>query len=283
MWGGAVLNIYKVLPDLNRARQLKLWHKALRSQWSVEDLDWSAPQRMRNGRTKDGLARVLTPLLMGEQSALYSVCSLIPILGHRSHVEAQFFLTSWALDEARHTEVFARFFGRLDREPLSIRRFQSGYLFQSQIASKDPGTWLAGVLVSEVAAKLFIQEMLRVDLDPVLSEMCDGLLTDEARHLAFNRVYLEDLFADLFREGHDDASSYADDLRARLETVLGLVPAVFGVLAADFSEIGIDHEEVMADLQREVRERLEASIARGERVAGRELERSSLAAASEAR
>ena len=217
------MNIYKVLPDLDKKRQLKLWHKALRSQWSAEDMNWQAPQRLTSDRTKDGLARILTPVLMGEQAALYSVSALIPILGHRSEVNAQFYLTTWAVDEARHTELFTRFYGRLDRRPMSIRRFPTGYFFQSAISSKDPGTWLAGVLVSEVAAKLVTQEFVRLDLDPVLSEISDGILVDEARHLAFNHVYMEDLFAGLFSKGPADGASYAAETSARLEAVLACI------------------------------------------------------------
>ena len=277
------MNIYKVLPELKRERQLKLWHKALRSQWSAEDMPWDAPQRMTSGRLKDGLARLLSPVLMGEQSALYSVTSLIPILGHRSEVDSQFYLTTWAVDEARHTELFTRFYRRLDREPLSIRRFQSGYFFQSQIYSKDPGIWLAGVLVSEVAAKLLMQEFVRLDLDPVLSKISDGILADEARHLAFNHVYLEDLFADLFRSDREEGASYGDELRRRLESVLTYVPPVFSAIEAEMKEIGIDQEMVFTEVGREARQRLESSIERGRRVAARDVEESSLIAAAEAR
>ena len=38
------MNIYKVLPDLANRKQMSLWHKALRAQWSAEDVDWSAPR-----------------------------------------------------------------------------------------------------------------------------------------------------------------------------------------------------------------------------------------------
>jgi hypothetical protein len=278
----SAVNVYKVLPDLGKKRQLALWHKALRSQWSAEDVDWRAPQRLTLGRLKDQLARVLTPILMGEQAALYSVSSLIPILGHRSQVEGQFYLTTWAVDEARHTELFARFYGRLDRQPLSIRRFPSGYLFQSQIGSKEPGEWLAGVLVSEVAAKLFVGEFLRLDLDPVLSSISEGILKDEARHLAFNHVYLEDLFTELFRRGRGDGEAYGTELHARLDQVLALVPPVFDALHAELREIGIDRDYLYEGIAGEARERLRSSIERGEKVADREAEESSLSAAASA-
>ena len=133
------MKIYKVLPDLKKERHLKIWHRALRSQWSATDLKWDTPQRITQRHLKDQMGRILTPVLMGEQAALYSVSGLIPILGKMSEVESQFYLTTWAVDEARHTELFAMYYGRLDREPMSIRRFPAGYLFQSQIVSDEPG------------------------------------------------------------------------------------------------------------------------------------------------
>lgn len=278
-----MVNIYRVLPRLDKKRHLSLWHKALRSQWSAEDMSWQAPQRITSGRLKDQLARVLTPILMGEQAALYSVSALIPILGHHSQVESQLYLTTWAVDEARHTELFTRFYGRLDREPLSIRRLPSAYLFQSQINAKKPGEWLAGVLVSEVAAKAFMEELRRLDLDPVLSEISDGILQDEARHLAFNHVYLEDVFADLFRQGLEGGESYGAELHARLDKVLALVPPVFDALEAEMREIGLDRELLYQRIGEEARERLEGSIRRGQKVASREAEESRLSAAAAAR
>jgi len=262
------MNIYKVLPDLKRERQLSLWHKALRSQWSAEDINWEKPQRITSPQLKDQMAKILTPILMGEQAALYSVSSLIPILGHSSEVESQFYLTTWAVDEARHTELFARFYGRLDREPLSIRRFPSGYLFQSQIVSKDPAEWLAGVLVSEVLAKLVLEEFVRLDLDPVLSDICHGILQDEARHLGFNAIYMEDRFKELFAGNGDGASSARAGLRNRLDTVLGHVPPMFDAVDRELAAIGIDQGALFDRLRTDATRRLDRAIERGRRAAG---------------
>ena len=261
------MRIYKVLPDLSKERQMKIWHKALRSQWSAADLAWDTPQRITKRRLKDQMARVLTPILMGEQAALYSVSGLIPVLGQRSEVESQFYLTTWAVDEARHTELFARYYQRLDREPMSIRRFPAGYLFQSQIVSTEPAEWLAGVLVSEVLAKLVMEEFRRLDLDPVLSEISDGILLDEARHLGFNHIYLEDRFSGLFQQGEDEGKSYTEHLHGRLQGVLAQVPPIFDALASELKEMGIDTEQLYHDLGKEASWRLDKSIQAGERVA----------------
>lgn len=261
------MNIYKVLPDLKKKRHLALWHKALRSQWSAEDVHWNLPQRITRDSLKDQLARVLTPILMGEQAALYSVSGLIPVLGHAGEVESQFYLTTWAVDEARHTELFARFYGRLDREPLPIRRFPSGYLFQSAIVSKDPAEWLAGVLVSEVMAKLMLEEFRRLDLDPVLSEICAGILEDEARHLGFNHIYLEDRFTTLFRKGGQAARERSAILHQRLQTVLAAITPILNAVHTELQAVGIDREALFGRLSQETLQRLEKSVACGEKVA----------------
>lgn len=261
------MKFYKVLPDLSRKSHMALWHKALRQQWSAEDLDWSRPQAIRSPALKNQMARVLTPVLMGEQAALYSVSGLIPILGLNSEVESQFYLTTWAVDEARHTELFARYYGRLDREPLPIRRFRSGYLFQSQINSKDAAEWLAGVLVSEVLAKLLLEDFKNLDLDPLLSEICDGILKDEARHLGFNQIYMEDRFKDLYLMGQSHVDSAAESLKSRVEKVLDCVPPMFDEVEGDLMAIGIDRHQILAQLRAGTHRRLDRSIERGRQAA----------------
>ncbi|MEI6234054.1 MAG: ferritin-like domain-containing protein [Planctomycetota bacterium] len=257
------MKIYKVLPDLSKRRHMSLWHKALRAQWSADDLNWSAPTRMTSDKTLSGLARVLTPILMGEQAALYSVSGLIPILGQNSEVESQLYLTTWAVDEARHTELFTLFYQRIAREPLPIRRFPSGYMFQSSIVSQEPAEWLAGVLVSECLAKLAMEEFKRLDLDPVLSEISRGILEDEARHLAFNHIYLEDRFSQHFRKGLAEGESFGERLRLRLNNVLAGVPAIFDTLDADLKAIGINRDEIQQKLVADSMARLNRSVEAG--------------------
>ena len=305
------MKIYKVLPDLSKKRQMHLWHTALRSQWSAEELDWSKPVGLGRNGMRDQLAKVMTPVLIGEQSALYSVSGLIPVLGSRSEVESQFYLTTWAVDEARHTELFARMFRRIDREPMSIRRLPEGYLFQSAIASSEPAEWLSGVLVSEVMATKIMEEFRRLDLDPVLSDIADGILDDEARHLGFNHIYLEDRFASLYRKdagnggdaagggtagrnavagtagaagtagegggsGSADGAGEGDALLARLHRRIDLVvarlPPVFERLSREFDDVGVERDRLLFEVEREVHRRLDRSARAGLRVATLEAE-----------
>ncbi len=251
------------MPDLSNERQMRLWYQGIRKQWSATDLDWNAPRRIVSDKLRDQLGRVLTPVLTGEQSALYSVSGLIPVLGHQSQVEAQFYLTTWAVDEARHTELFARYFKRIDREPLSIRRFPAGYLFQSRIVSKDPAEWLAGVLVSESMAQVVSHELKECDLDPVLSDICNGILEDEARHLGFNHIYIEDQFKALYSENIEAADAKANSLRQRVEYVMEGVPPIINALTQELKDVGISMEKILHTLNKVAKDRLEKAIRGG--------------------
>jgi hypothetical protein len=262
------MNIYKVLPDLSNDRQMRLWYQGLRKQWSAEDIDWKKALPNVSKSKFDDLARVLTPVLTGEQSALYSVSGLIPVLGHRSEVEGQMFLTTWAVDEARHTELFARYFHRLEREPLSIRKFPAGFLFQSRIISKEPVEWLTGVLVSETAAQLISHELRDLDLDPVLSEICAGVLEDEARHLGFNHVYMCDRFKDIYqKDGEEEAEKFALHLEKRRQYVFEGVAPIFNALTKECESIGMDQEKVVHEVDRITKLRLEKAILAGRKAA----------------
>ena len=276
------MNIYKVMPDLGNERQMRLWYQGIRKQWSAADLDWSQPGRIVSDKMRDQIGRVLTPVLTGEQSALYSVSGLIPVLGHRSEVPAQFYLTTWAVDEARHTELFARFFKRIDREPLSIRKFPAGYLFQSRIISKDPSEWLTGVLASESMAQVISHELKELDIDPVLSEICAGILEDEARHLGFNHIYIEDQFTEMYSKDAEAAEEKAQGLRERMKFVLEGVPPIINALETELDDIGIDMENVIHTLENVAINRLDKAIDGGKKKAAGETVKSELAPEVEA-
>lgn len=263
---GTAMNIFKVLPDLAKSKHLALFHHAARGQWGADEIAWDRPPRIGRAHLRRQLARVLTPILMGEQSAFHSLSTIIPILGREMEVESQMFLTSMAMDEARHTELFARVYHRLGEEPISLRRFPSGYLFQSAILSEDPGEWIVGSLVSEVLAKRVLEELRDLDLDPVLSELCGRVLVDEARHLAFNHAFLSDRLGHLLGQQADSgqvASSGQDRmaaLRSRQEGVLAHVPAMFEALEVELKDCGFDTAAVLHDVFEQARRRLERSF-----------------------
>jgi hypothetical protein len=112
-----------------------------------------------------------------------------------------------------------------------------------------------------------MEEYKRLDIDPVLSEIAKGILEDEARHLAFNHIYLEDRFSERFQQSNEGGVSFSERLRQRLKMVLANIPAVFDALSADMKEIGMDREAIFARLSQEAMQRLDRSVNAGADVA----------------
>lgn len=263
------MRVYKVIPTLDKQHILNLWHKAQDAQWSAERIDWHAPLRITEKVSKDRLARVMTPILMSEQSAFHSASQLLPLLGRNNEVESQYYLSTWLVDEARHAELFALMFERFDRQPTSPRRFPGAYFFQSKVMSDDVAVWLAGLLAVEVLAKHVMTELRRLDLDAALSQVCDGILEDEARHIGFNRIYVEDRIATLGARSTEEAQAFADQLDERLEAVLDAAPVLLGALDTELAEMGFRKDDVLDRLRDEARSRMGRTVRAGFRAIGR--------------
>jgi len=258
------MQIYKALPDLSKRRLMRVWHNALKSNWSPTDVDWQAAGRPRAPAQLDALGRILSPVLTGEQAGLYSITRIIRKLGETSEVESQLFLSTQLVDEARHMELFTNYFRRIERKPLPIRRLPSGYLFQAKIMADEPVDWLPGSLVSEVVAKQTLEKLREMDIDPVFTFLSGRVLQDEARHLAFNHLWVEDRIASRGSDGNRlPAEQEADRLRSRVEEVLAMVPPILDSLAADMDTLGISRKDAKEQIFEESRARIERSIESG--------------------
>src|SRR6266852_4783191 len=112
--------ITRVFPDLSDDLLLNLFHKGARAQWTSRDLDWSAPTSL-SPRQRLALARLLTPVYFGEQTAMAGASSILPRVMAAGEATAQLYLASFIMDEARHFETLTRLYRDLGHDPLGIR------------------------------------------------------------------------------------------------------------------------------------------------------------------
>lgn len=257
------MRIHNLIPKLENRKILRLWHQAQESQWSAQAIGWDKPKRLTGKASIDGLGRVLSPILMSEQSAFNSAAALLPLVGRRGETESQYYLTTWLVDEARHAELFARMFRRLDREPLSARRFPHAYLFQASVMADDVAVWLAGLLVSELLAKHMMTAFRDVDVDPCLSDIAERILKDEARHIGFNRIYSEDRLARLKQQDPAAAEAFAAELRGRLAIVVGKVPDLVLGMKDELTDLGFRVDDIIEGVRSEADNRMEQTIRAG--------------------
>ena len=132
-----------------------------------------------------------------------------------------------------------------------------------------------------------MEEFRRLDLDPVLSDIADGILDDEARHLGFNHIYLEDRFASLHRldaeavgdrsgdNGHSEVAALLEGLHRRIDLVMARLPPVFERLNEEFEDLGMEPERLLAAVDGEAHRRLDRSAKAGQRIAKQDISRDS--------
>src|SRR5256885_15354976 len=96
----AARGVARIFPDLPEDLLLNLFHRGARVQWTSADLDWAPPMRL-TGRQGEALARLLTPVYFGEQTAMLGASGILPQVAGAGETSAQLYLTSFLMDEAR--------------------------------------------------------------------------------------------------------------------------------------------------------------------------------------
>lgn len=179
----------RLLPDLEDDLLVNLFHKAAKVQWTSEDLDWAPPMLM-TGRQREALARLLTPVYFGEQTAMLGASGILPQVAAAGETSAQLYLTSFVMDEARHFEALTRLYHKLGHDPMGLRQMPELLRYHHRIRQGDRADWVWGILFSDVIAKHFYRSFGVAQADPLFGSMSQRILLDESRHLAFADHYL---------------------------------------------------------------------------------------------
>src|SRR6202165_5568695 len=178
--------ITRVFPDLSDDLLLNLFHKGAKAQWTSRDLDWSAPTTL-SARQRLGLARLLTPVYFGEQTAMAGASAILPKVMAAGEATAQLYLASFIMDEARHFETLTRLYRSLGHDPLGLREIPELLRYHHRIRQGDRADWVWGILFSDVIAKHFYRAFgsNQARQDPLFGSLSGRILQDESRHLAF--------------------------------------------------------------------------------------------------
>jgi hypothetical protein len=230
----------------------RLYEKAKRSQWNAADLAWDTPvdqeALVAAANTSDasqlrvnqidltgtvvatwGTAEwlrfgveqqnwMLSQFMHGEQGALLCTAKIVETV---PWIDAKYYAATQVVDEARHVEVFSRY---LD-EKLSGHypvNAHLGLLLDEIIAdSRWDITYLGMQIMVEglaLAAFGFLREMTS---EPLLAQMLRYVMADEARHVAFGVLSLQELYRQLsaaeLRERQEFAFEAAVRMRDRLQ------------------------------------------------------------------
>jgi hypothetical protein len=207
----------------------KLYEKAKRAQWNGEtDLDWSIDsdreqqsRQMIRPRLQfleaKGVDLAHSPLaswgeaewlefgleiqnwslsqfMHGEQGALICTAKIVETV---PWIDAKYYAATQVMDEARHVEVFAKYLDtKLDGHyPINVHL---GLLLDDIIAdSRWDMTYLGMQVMVEGLALAAFGMARQTTPDPLLRELLRYVMADEARHVAFGVLSLQEYYADL--------------------------------------------------------------------------------------
>jgi hypothetical protein len=210
-----------------RTQLVTLYNKAMASQWnSVTDLDWSTEvdpeelvdpegatiQLARAAARQPGspiaswgerefsalgvelFKAMISQFMHGEQGAMLTAAKIVETV---PWIDAKYYAATQTMDEARHTEVFARY---LD-EKVGGAYPMSPYLEEQITVLLEDSRWdiayLGMQIVIESLALAAFGDMLRHTREPLLAKLLRYVMSDEARHVAFGVLTLREFYAGL--------------------------------------------------------------------------------------
>jgi hypothetical protein len=207
---------------LEKKNLLALYEKGKLAAWKADDIDWSIevdPPKILRRRVEAGSARVanemlqppvrfsdqaavelqmhldafmLSQFLHGEQGALLAAAKLVQAMPWE---EAKFYAANQAADEARHVEVYHRYLTEKLGESYEVIPSLATLLDQVVEDSRWDVTFLGmQIMVEGLALAAF--GLLRVQMgdEPLIQDIIGRVMSDEARHVAFGVMALEDLY-----------------------------------------------------------------------------------------
>jgi hypothetical protein len=255
--------------DYERSRRGlgKLYEKAKTSQWNGStDLDWSTPvdpekvalemapaaaaiqQRMADiaGSPVKGWAKRewttfqvealnwrMSQFLHGEQGAL--VCTA-KIVETTPWIDAKYYAASQVMDEARHVEVFSRY---LDTKLDGHYPVNSALQLLIDDIIGDPRwdmTYMGMQIMVEGLALAAFGFMHAVTNEPLLKKLLRYVMADEARHVAFGVLSLQEYYAGLGAEELRERQEFAFEAATRMRDRL--------MMHAVWERMGVDRKTV---------------------------------------
>ncbi len=207
--------------DDGRDRLLGLYDNAKRHQWDAAlRIDWSQSLDPGNPMQLDdrGLAIVDTPLwkklgeadrarvrthvqahtlsqfLHGEQGALLVASRLVQCA---PQMDAKFYAATQTMDEARHVEAYARLLREKFDVVYPITPGLRALLDDILTDSRWDFCYLGMQVLIEGLALASFQRYRDSALNPLVQQVNAYVMQDEARHVAFGRIALRDLYPQL--------------------------------------------------------------------------------------
>jgi hypothetical protein len=251
----------------DRDQLVKLYNKAMASQWnSVTELDWaidvdpeklvttnpSPTQLLVEAATKipgspiaswgdkelteigiEFLKASLSQFMHGEQGAMLTAAKITETV---PWIDAKYYASTQTMDEARHTEVFAKYLHEKLGEAYPMNPFLDAQIMALLEDSRWDIAYLGMQIIIESLALAAFGDMLRRTEEPLLHKLLRYVMADEARHVAFGIISLGEYYENLSSNELKDRQEFMIDntLRQRSRST---TPEVWERMGVDVDEV----------------------------------------------
>ena len=197
---------------------------APRRQPAVCPRTWTSPaRRSRSGATKEFLEFgiesqnwTLSQFMHGEQGALICTARIVESV---PWIDAKYYASTQVMDEARHVEVFAKYLDTKLSGHYPINAHLKMLLDDIIQDSRWDMTYLGMQIMVEGLALAAFGFIHQLTTEPLLKQLLRYVMSDEARHVAFGVLSLQDYYQELtvaeLRERQEFAFEAAVRMRDR--------------------------------------------------------------------
>ena len=221
--------IYTWNYERERPQLVTLYNKAMSSQWnSATELDWDTdvdlerlvvemgddgvPELIRLAAEVPGspiatwtekefvelgiemLKARLSQFMHGEQGAMLTTAKIVETV---PWIDAKYYAATQVMDEARHTEVFAKYIDTKIGEAYPMSPLLEAQIVALMEDSRWDISYLGMQIVLESLALAAFGDMLRSTTEPLLKKLLRYVMSDEARHVAFGVISLSEFYRGL--------------------------------------------------------------------------------------
>src|SRR5690242_7439228 len=239
--------IFTWVYDRSRPALGKLYERAKKSQWNAQtDLPWETDVDQEHVVLANALANnatfgseldtkgtpfekwgdaewlafgvqsqnwTLSQFLHGEQGALICTAKVVETV---PWIDAKYYAATQVMDEARHVEVFAKYLDEKLSGHYPINAHLRLLLDDIIEDSRWDMTYLGMQIMVEglaLAAFGFIQQMTT---EPLLKQLLRYVMSDEARHVAFGVLSLQEYYTELSDAEMKDRQEFAFEAAVRM-------------------------------------------------------------------
>ncbi len=237
--------------DRTKPALVKLYEKAKTSQWNVEtDIDWSidvdqekvvlanVAQAQENGggffsgsvdlsgtafakwTEKEWIQLgiesqnwTLSQFMHGEQGALICTAQIVQTV---PWIDAKYYASTQVMDEARHVEVFAKYLDTKLSGHYPINAHLQMLLDDIITDSRWDMTYLGMQIMVEGLALAAFGFMHQMTTEPLLKRILRYVMSDEARHVAFGVLSLQEFYEELSSAEIRERQEFAFEAAVRM-------------------------------------------------------------------